>query len=193
LASLVFNALFIQEHKLWQEDWTFLGKRIWKQGKFFVSPAEDGLHTLRNDNVVAGRGGLAIAISKQLKPFVTYDMVSPCKRAILIHLDGLPFGSLGLLNVYGPNDAQDRAALWEALSHLVDPSRPWLVGGDFNMVLYSTDQLEGLPADLSGAEAVHGHYFLLHLVYLNTSRLLEVPFSIPGTTFVRMLWKNQLH
>jgi hypothetical protein len=39
--------------------------------------------------------------------------------------------------------------VWEALSYLVDLSRPWLVGGDFNMVLYLTDQLGGL----SGAKA----------------------------------------
>jgi hypothetical protein len=82
----------MQEHKSRQEDWSFLGKRIWSGGEFFVAAAEDGLHAQRNDVVIAGRGGLAIAVSHQLQQFVTFDLVTPCKQAILLHLDGLPFG-----------------------------------------------------------------------------------------------------
>jgi hypothetical protein len=152
LASVSYNVLFMQEHKLRQADWSFLGKRIWPRGEFFVASAEDRLHALRNDAVIVGRGGLATAVSHELQPFVTFDLVSPCQRAIILHLDGLPSGPLGLLNVYGPNEPRDRAALWESLANLVDPSRPWLVGGDFNMSLLGSDQLGGLPSDLVGVE-----------------------------------------
>jgi hypothetical protein len=78
LSSLSFNILFIQEHKLGQSDWTFLGKRIWRGGHFFVAPAEDGLNALRNDTVPSGRGGLATAVANQFLPFITFDQTSPC-------------------------------------------------------------------------------------------------------------------
>jgi hypothetical protein len=34
LWSLQFNVLFLQEHKLRQANWRFIGKRVWKDGKF---------------------------------------------------------------------------------------------------------------------------------------------------------------
>jgi hypothetical protein len=153
LSSLFFNILFIQKHKLRQSDWTFLGKRIWRGGQFFVAPAEDGLNALRNDNVTSGRGGLATAVATQFVPFITFDQISPCGRAIVLHLDGLPCGPLGLLNVHGPNETADRADLWDSLAQMLDPSRPWLVGGDFNMVTASINQQGGSPADLVRSEA----------------------------------------
>jgi hypothetical protein len=124
LRMLHFNVLFLQEHKLRSSDWQFIGKRIWSGGEFYVSAAANGLHAARNDAVTSGRGGLAIAVAHQLQPFVTNHFVSPCGWAIYLHLDGLPFGSLGLLNIHGPNEEADRAALWFSLAHLVDPSRP---------------------------------------------------------------------
>jgi hypothetical protein len=57
-----------------------------------------------------------------------------------------------LLNVYGPNERRDRAALWESLANLMDPSRAWLVGGNFNMSLCASDQLGGVPTDLASLE-----------------------------------------
>jgi hypothetical protein len=71
-----------------------------------------------NDTVPSGRGGLATAVANQFLPFITFDQTSPC-------------GPLGLLNVYGPNEAADRADLWDSLAQMLDPSRPWLVGGGF--------------------------------------------------------------
>jgi hypothetical protein len=79
--------------------------------------------------------------------------VTPCGQAILLYLNGLPFGSMGLLNVYGPNKKIPRSDLWWSLSHMVDPNRTWLVGGDFNMSLYLTDQQGGQPSTLAGSEA----------------------------------------
>jgi hypothetical protein len=64
-----------------------------------------------NDTVPSGRGGLATAVANQFLPFITFDQTSPCGREIALHLDGLPCGPLGLFNVYGPNEAADRADL----------------------------------------------------------------------------------
>jgi hypothetical protein len=172
----------MQEHKLRQADWSFFGKQIWPRGEFFVAPAEDGLHDQQNVAITAGRGGLAIAVSHQLQSFVTFDLVSPCQRAIILHLDGLPSGPLGLHNVYGPTESRERTNLWESLTNLVDPNRPWLVGGDFNMSLSASDQLGGLPTNLVGAE--HDAWSLLSAV-LGLSEYLPAP-----NASIRYTWDN---
>jgi exonuclease III len=160
LRSLQFNVLFLQEHKLCEPDWGFIGKQIWQGGDFFISPAADGLHAARNDTVPSGRGGLAIAIAHKFSSFVTAHCCSTCGKAVLVYLDGLPFGSIGFLNIYGPNEDLERAALWRTLAHIVDPSRLWLIGGYFNMSLYTLDQQGGTPSVISGAEAEAWQDFL---------------------------------
>jgi hypothetical protein len=125
-----------------------------------VATAEDGLHAQRNDTVTAGCGGLATAVSHQLQQFITFDLVIPCKRAILLHLDGVPFGPLGLLNVYSPNDSCDRAALWESLANLVDPSRPWLVGETLTWPYMHLISLGESPLTLLGLSGMLGHLCL---------------------------------
>jgi hypothetical protein len=89
-----------------------VGARLWRAAKFYVLLASAGIHADRNASVPAGRGGLAIGVSSQLAPFVTLSQVTHCGWAILLLLDGLPMGLLGLLNIYGPNDGAARATLW---------------------------------------------------------------------------------
>jgi hypothetical protein len=131
-------------------------------GRIFCGTAEDGLHAQLNNTVTAGCGGLATAESHQLQQFVTFDLVTPCKQAILLHLDGLPFGPLGLLNVYGPNDSCDRAALWESLANLVDPSCPWLVwgGGTLTWPYVHPISLGESPLTSLGLSRMLGHLCL---------------------------------
>jgi hypothetical protein len=148
----------------------------------YVAPALEGVHAQRNDSVNAGRGGLAIAVAQQLSSFVTYESISPCGRAMSVHLDGLPFGSLGLLNVYGPNVSSKRAALWESLAHLVDLGQPWLIGGDYNMTVLASDQCGGSPSNLGGAEAASWLQFLSALGFTEIPRVSTSRWSTPGIT-----------
>jgi exonuclease III len=46
LNSLQFNVLFLQETKLREDDWDFIGCRIWRDGVFFIAPAAPGAHAL---------------------------------------------------------------------------------------------------------------------------------------------------
>ena len=163
LLSLHFSILFLQEHKIWQEDWSFLGKRIWLGGSFFVAPAHDGTHADCNQSVPAGRGGLAIAVSLALLPFVLSHLILPCGGAILLHVEGLSMGPLSLLNLYGPNNSSTCTIFWQSLSVLTDPSWPWVIGGDFNMTTHAIHQLGGNSWDFSGQEAVSWDAFALYL------------------------------
>lgn len=146
------NIVFIQEHKLRVINDRLLSTQIWKNGVLYTAPAKDGVHALRNPLVYVGEGGLAIGVPTAIAPLVSNVTISPCGRAIMLHVDdplGIPFG---LLNIYGPNSAVERTELWEYLSIVIDADRPWLVGGDFNMVLTSADQLGGAPTNLTGTD-----------------------------------------
>jgi exonuclease III len=99
-----FDILFLQETKVHDADWAYIGKQIWRDGTFYISPAAPGLHAARNSATVSGLGGLATAISSQLAPLVSYHYNTICGRATLLHIDDLSSGSLGIINVYVPND-----------------------------------------------------------------------------------------
>lgn len=48
--------------------------------------------------------------------------------------------------VYGHNTIEQRRALWSDIHNLAaNITTPWLIGGDFNAVLYSQDRLMGNP------------------------------------------------
>lgn len=75
------------------------------------------------------KGGLAIGISPALHTFVTHSHASPCGRALFVHLDGLPIGPIGLLDVYGPHTIVERIQLWKTILLSVDGNRLWILGG----------------------------------------------------------------
>lgn len=50
-----------------------------------------------------------------------------------------------ITSVYASCSALERLELWENITWVVDDcSIPWLVGGDFNVVLSDSEKLEGL-------------------------------------------------
>jgi exonuclease III len=164
LKTVRFDILFLQETKLHDADWAFIVRRLWRDGVFVVAPAAPGAHPERNSAMVSRLGGLATAVRLlTARPPVSYQHITVCGRAINLHIDGLPFGPLGLLNIYASNKEMQRSFLWERLAHLVDADRPWLIGGNFNMTLLSSDHRGGSPQNLAGQEAVHWAKFLATL------------------------------
>jgi hypothetical protein len=73
LNSVPFNVLYLQETKLQEEDWAFIGRRLWQDGQFFVSPAALGVHAQRNAATTLGLGGVATAVSLTAS---THDLLS---------------------------------------------------------------------------------------------------------------------
>lgn len=48
--------------------------------------------------------------------------------------------------VYGHNDSDKRRNLWEQLKRIAQNiTGPWLIGGDFNAILYAQDRLSKVP------------------------------------------------
>ncbi|XP_060202217.1 uncharacterized protein LOC132630676 [Lycium barbarum] len=56
--------------------------------------------------------------------------------------------------VYAKCDRTERIELWESLYHLAsDMTLPWLVGGDFNVIVHEEEKYGGLPVTLNEVEA----------------------------------------
>lgn len=71
-----------------------------------------------------------------------------------MHLDGLPNGPLGLLNVYGPNNLAECIKLWRTILQTINHSRPWLLEGDWNFGEKASNQIGGVLEDLAGEELI---------------------------------------
>ncbi|XP_070048900.1 uncharacterized protein [Nicotiana tomentosiformis] len=55
--------------------------------------------------------------------------------------------------VYDKCDAIERIELWDSMYHLdSDMESPWLIGGDFNVILYEKEKYGGCPVYLSEVE-----------------------------------------
>jgi hypothetical protein len=203
LSSMKFEVLFLQEHKVRDVDWTVFGRKIWKFGTFTAAPAASEAQAARNDTVLAGKGGLVTAVLQKLVPFVTSHHVTLCGQVIYVILDRLSSGPLGLVNVYGPNDSLSRSQLWDTLVNCLDPCRPWIFGGDFNMTTHAVNQLGGVPHDLVGHEAT-AWTSLQSTFGLSNCRPQPVPalqytwdnnrLHTPGTTPICILkWLDQFY
>lgn len=153
LSELRCNVVFIQEHKLIVVNDRLLSTQIWEDKVFYATPAVDGVHAFRNPIVQASKGGIAIGVSKEIADLVSNVTISPCGRAILLYVNDPLGGPFGLLNIYGPNTIAERTTLWEYFATTMDTTRPWLVGGDFNMTVNASNQ-RGLAWELAGAEYV---------------------------------------
>lgn len=157
------DILCLQEHKLRAGRLQRLEWEVWKGASWYVAPATDGRHAQRNDNVTAGLGGLAVAVSPRLTPYVTAHGICCAGRAIWICIDNEKFGRLGFLGIYAPNSSGERAALWRELSTCIDSSHRWIVGGDFNMIEATSDQIGGLGTTIAGSERRAWQHLARHL------------------------------
>lgn len=83
--------------------------------------------------------------------------------------------------VYAKCDAQDRQLLWTELIDLSSqfPNSPWLVGGDFNIILHPNEKSGGRDWDRSGALDFHA--------CLLVAGLSDLGFSVSSYT-----WWNKL-
>lgn len=135
--------LCIQEHKLRVGRLSRISQEVWPGSHWLCAPAADGVNALRNPEVTAGRGGIALGISLDLAPYITHEGITRCGRAVWICLNHPDWGRLGLLGVYGPNSSEGRTDLWNVLYHTLDTSYRWIMQGDFNMTDHPNAQWGG--------------------------------------------------
>lgn len=53
--------------------------------------------------------------------------------------------NLFITSVYARCDTLERLDMWEKLVEVDAQDNPWLVGGDFNVILHEEEKLGGLP------------------------------------------------
>ncbi|XP_060182971.1 uncharacterized protein LOC132612916 [Lycium barbarum] len=80
--------------------------------------------------------------------------------------------------IYAKCEALERISLWDNLYNLDDQMEvPWLVGGDFNVIIHEDEKIGGLP--------VYPYEYEDFAFYVNSSELFEVSFK--GSLFT---WWN---
>ncbi|KAL3692894.1 hypothetical protein R1sor_006545 [Riccia sorocarpa] len=149
------HILAIHEYKLRDIGIDFLTKSIWPQANFFTLPATDGVHAIRNPTVTSGKGGVIVAVAPSVASLVTNNGTLPRNGGIWLHIETPDGRKLGLAAVYAPNAASDRALLWQALENTLDPTRHWIMAGDYNMITDAHDQFGGTTKLISGEECTH--------------------------------------
>lgn len=80
------DILCVQQHKLCQANVQLLQAQIWREAHFLISPAVDGANAQRNDNVLAGKGGLFTVIGPRLQNFVVSSGITGRGHGIWIQL-----------------------------------------------------------------------------------------------------------
>lgn len=117
-----------------------------------------------------GRGGVVTLISPcWLFVVISHDF-DPMQRIVwvLLSIDNL---SIGIVNVYAPNDVVDRSYLWHWIVDNLPPAT-WVMCGDFNMVEVVTDKDEILSFCWTTGEQEAWYYMRnkLGLFNPNTNR-----------------------
>lgn len=90
-----------------------------------------------------GRGGVATLISPHWLSTVISHGFDPMQRAVWVLLS-IDNHSIGIVNVYSPNDVVDRSHLWCWIAENLPPAT-WVMCGDFNMVEVVTNKDKILP------------------------------------------------
>lgn len=147
------DIICLQEHKLCAGRTDRIAKEVWRPAYWITAPAVDGIHALRNGQVEAGRGGVALGFSQDLRTFITKEGILQDGRAAWACLDHPTWGRLGVVGVYGPNTGEGRLALWSELTLSLDPTYHWIFTGDFNMTTIAQDHIGGDSVVIGGREA----------------------------------------
>lgn len=95
-------------------------------------------------------GGAILDFSSWMSKFVIAKGEDPSHSCVwvLLFINGQP---IGFCSVYASNNARERCELWEWIAKEL-PNADWVIGGDFNMVEYSTDRSWASHAKLGHEE-----------------------------------------
>lgn len=138
------DLLLFQEHHMSLEDCLELTHQLqFKGGASFWNNA---LYSAAGDKFIAGTG---ISISRTLAARVLDSGVLIEGRAQFLILD-INGSSVGILNIYGPNDTGRRAQFWSALADIDYLEADWILCGNFKMTELGEDRSQGFHAKNKG-------------------------------------------
>ncbi|KAG0597040.1 hypothetical protein M758_UG306600 [Ceratodon purpureus] len=109
------HILMLQEHKLTGDKAAAFGRQLIPNSTYLFTAARPGYGN-GDRGSRAGRGGTAIIMRNSLDRFVINLGSIYQGRDLWIVLGNIAGNSWGFLNVYSPNDAQDRKKFWESIS-----------------------------------------------------------------------------
>lgn len=76
-----------------------ISTEVWSHSHWLCAQAVEGVHALRNPNVEAGKGGVALGISMELAQYIVVDGTSVCNRAVWIGLMHPLWGRIGFVGI----------------------------------------------------------------------------------------------
>ena len=162
------DILLIQEHHLNEQ-------RIQKYGNLLPGKWRQFWVLAVGDNCL--KTGLCIVINDiWLCYFLHYGVLTCGRGQYVIFQIGLK--KWGLMNIYAPNHARDRAILWKRILSQVPIVDHWAIAGDFYMLEDVSDRLGGIPHTISGSELYDWEHLIFSLVLMD---LWQV------SSFVKML------
>jgi exonuclease III len=133
------DILMLQEHKLRNTQALQLGAKLWRGATMWCLDATVGYNNGPLD-AGASKGGLATFLAPQRANLVSNHGTVLQNRVHWFVLRGTLGGDTGFLNIYTPNDSQEKCILWEPLILLLPTTCRWVVAGDFNMVETRSDK-----------------------------------------------------
>ena len=147
------DILLIQEHHLNEQ-------RIQKYGNMMPGKWRQFWVPAVGDNSL--KAGLCIALNDTwLGSFLQYGVLTCGRGQYVIFQIGLK--KWGLMNIYAPNHARDRAILWENILSQVPSVDHWAIAGDFNMLEDVSDRLGGIPHTISSSELYEWEHLIFSL------------------------------
>jgi hypothetical protein len=123
-----------QEHHLRDGEVKAIKREVWRDAEIIISPAVDGRRALSNPSVIAGKGGLFLAISPLLAIYIQDKGIIDRGLGVWCTFKHPHLGCFGVIGVYAPTTTQERTTLWLELFTFLDNSLPWILLGDLNMV-----------------------------------------------------------
>ena len=136
------DILLLQEHHLSQE-----------RTQSLVNPLSGGWTTWWSaaQGDLQRRAGVCISISDKARYEVTSSGTLVEGRALYVLLKWNRL-QIGVLNIYAPNSAPERAIFWRMLATTLPDAEAWVMAGDFNMTEHLGDRKGGTQRPISGAE-----------------------------------------
>lgn len=95
------DIICFQEHKLRLGKIDCIQREVWSGARWICAPASEGVHSTGNNNVVAGRGGVAMGIHHELVPFIVMEGIVNSSRAVWAGFDHPTWEKLDLHQFMG--------------------------------------------------------------------------------------------
>ena len=130
------------------------------------------------------KAGLCIALNDNwLGSFLHYGVLTCSRGQYVILQVGLK--KWGLMNIYAPNHARDRAILWKNILSQVPNVDHWAIAGDFNMLEDVSDRLGGISHTISGLELYEWEHFIFALGLMDLWRVSSFEHMQDSLTYSR--------